>query len=288
MIGTISAVAIVMRREVNRDEATYLLLCFIKHSGSPIMCRSIVLTRSTGILLIFIVALGLWGSSEAKLGAETIGSPAATDATFTDGSFGGVYIWNGSPIFTTAGVASSFEFRNFSNGRAVTPLLFEKSGGTFTLRGIGDEVVSAGAPSTQSGLFSLIAGSAAVGNDYTFGFYDGLVSSNGLGGITLGTKNQGSVQADANGDWAFTGGGTPISGLEPNTTIFSIANAQGGSGTLADPYKLYNFESGNGRTYRMNMTSTVPEPSSIVIAVLAAAGIAVGRLWKGRGSSFSN
>jgi hypothetical protein len=187
-----------------------------------------------------------------------------------DGTNGGVYIYEGNPQFTQTGDAVSFKF--FGSGfttRVITPLLFEYTGpiaeiGTiFTLKGIGTSVGNAGGQTEQTATFDLISGSAGVGVNYTFGYFDGLVDTDGAGGVTIVAKNTGTLIAahslsSGPGQWGFTGGATVINTLNPGT-VFQVANQQGGSGTIEEPYWVYDRSSGdpaNSRWYPMNMTSS--------------------------------
>jgi hypothetical protein len=222
----------------------------------------------TGFILT-LLCIGL----AMPLAAETIGDSATyplDGSPFTDGAFGGVYIYEGTPLFTQTGNAVSFRFfgSEFTT-RVFTPLLFEYTGpiaeiGTiFTLKGIGTSVLNAGGQTEQTASFDLISGSASVGPNYTFGLFDGLVDTDGAQGVTIVAKNQGTLVAahslsSGPGQWGFTGGGTFITSLNPGT-VFQVANQQGGSGTAAEPYWVYDRSSGNpgnSRRYPMNMTSS--------------------------------
>lgn len=124
-----------------------------------------------------------------------------------DGATGQLYLYD-TPT-TTSGKAHLFQFfDNESGTRWITPLVFEKSGNTYFLRGVGTSRNTTGA-GLQSYPFDLIAGSSDMGPNHTFGFIDSLVTVSG-GVLQRSNINNagGSVDWDyaAPTQWRFSTG----------------------------------------------------------------------------------
>jgi hypothetical protein len=110
---------------------------------------------------------------------ETIGNPVV-DAPLVDGAVGSLFVQTSSP-FTEAGDVVSWRF--FNGGvptREFTPLLLEKVGSDYLIRGIGTTINSNGS-GEQNFAFNLAAGSANVGANYYFGWKDGGQGTNNTG-----------------------------------------------------------------------------------------------------------
>jgi hypothetical protein len=213
---------------------------------------------------------------------ETIGDVLARRPN-RDGASGGVYIYAGAP-FTRNGVATEFEFVGEVAGRQLTPVLLELESGSldgnnakYVITGVGTPVMSNGSLEPQSTPFALMAGSAAVSASHTFGYFDGVLASDGAGGVHVVSYNQGAVDFDGNGggNWAFTGNGQAPIGLALGMS-FAAGIGPGGNGSNLSPFQISSRMDGNGRIYSAQMHS-VPEPSSIVLFALGAVGVFVVR-----------
>lgn len=124
-----------------------------------------------------------------------------------DGNSGGVYIYTNT--FGQAGTAETWSFfddDDFSPNRNVTPLLFQKvDSSTFMLTGVGTTVTSNESGAQTDHAFGLIAGSADVDTDYTFGFTDRILTYGGSGNVLNTSLSNGGVvdHQSIGGVWAF-------------------------------------------------------------------------------------
>lgn len=149
---------------------------------------------------LFSVSIALAGLADAQV---TIGNSLIDGSN--DGNIGGVYLY--TDTFGQAGTANTWSFYDDDfNDRSVTPLLFQKiNSTTFQLKGVGTTVTSTKAGAQSGNAFGLIAGSATVASDYTFGFTDRDVSYSGSGTLlTSNSSNGGVVDFQSSiGIWAF-------------------------------------------------------------------------------------
>jgi hypothetical protein len=110
---------------------------------------------------------------------ETVGNPVV-DAPAVDGASGSLFVQTSSP-FTEEGDVTSWRF--FNGGppvRQFTPLVLEKVGADYLIRGIGATINSDGS-GEQNFTFNLVSGSANVGANYYLGWKDGGQGSNNTG-----------------------------------------------------------------------------------------------------------
>jgi hypothetical protein len=205
---------------------------------------------------------------------ETIGDALARRPN-RDGASGGIYIFAGTP-FTRDGAATEFEFAGEVAGRQLTPILLEREAGSldgndvrFVITGVGTPITSNGSLEPQSSPFGLLAGSADVSSSHTFGYFDRVLDSDGLGGITVVSHNQGTVDFDGNssGNWAFTGNSQAPISLAVGSH-FAAGIGPGDNGSDASPFQVSSRADGNGRIYSAQMHSAA-EPSTIVLLAMA-------------------
>jgi uncharacterized delta-60 repeat protein len=127
-----------------------------------------------------------------------------SNRSFNDGADGQLYLYD--TAVGIAGKAQNFEFYdNESGSRYITPLIFEKFGDSYILRGIGTSRLTTGA-GAQSYPFGLVTGSNDMGTNYTFGFVDRYYS----GSVFQTYSGGGSVDWDyaAPTRWRITSGST--------------------------------------------------------------------------------
>ncbi len=127
-----------------------------------------------------------------------------SNRSFNDGADGQLYLYD--TAVGIAGKAQNFEFYdNESGSRYITPLIFEKFGDSYILRGIGTSRLTTGA-GAQSYPFGLVSGSNEMGTNYTFGFVDRYYS----GTVFQTYSGGGSVDWDyaAPTRWRITSGST--------------------------------------------------------------------------------
>lgn len=204
----------------------------------------------------------------ASIGSAQVTIGDALIAGSDDNSSGGVYIYTNT--FGQAGTATSWSFfdnDNDGNNRSVTPLLFQKLSSTiFQLTGVGTTVTTNEGGSQTGNAFGLIAGSASVGSDYTFGFVDRAVSYSGSGtSITTGSSNTGVVDFQSSGGvWAF------VPSAEGTFDLIMGQNFEIGAATDSDDSTVALYGTFNRQYSAQFTTSAVPEP--------ATAGILVGLL----------
>ncbi len=111
---------------------------------------------------------------------SVIGDPLV-DRVSNDGASG--YMFVILEPFRDAGRVTSWSiFDNDTAGRQVTPLLVQRSGDNYVIRGVGATRTSNGA-GVQSFDFSLTSGSDFVGTDYYLAFKDGSVTADNAGVI---------------------------------------------------------------------------------------------------------
>lgn len=204
-----------------------------------------------------IVVTSLLGLSTAHA-QVTIGD-ALIDGD-NDGNSGGVYVYTNT--FGEAGIAATWAF--FDNdgslpNRSVTPLLFQKLSSTvFQLKAVGTTVLSTETGSQTGHAFGLIAGSASVASDYTFGFVDRAVSYSGSGNaITSNSSNGGVIDFQSSGGtWAF------VPSAEGAFSLILNQNYEIGAATDADDSTIALFGTANRQYSAQLTTSAVPEPAS--------------------------
>ena len=110
---------------------------------------------------------------------ETVGNPVI-DAPVVDGAVGSLFVQTSSP-FTEEGDVVRWRF--FNGGapvREFTPLILEKVGSEYFIRGIGATLNSNGS-GEQNAPFNLVSGSATVGPNYYFAWKDGGQGTNNTG-----------------------------------------------------------------------------------------------------------
>jgi len=179
-----------------------------------------------------------------------------------DGANGGLFVDNepldaylsGYPVIEWA------FYDNDTEGLQVTPLLLEKVGSSFIVRGIGETRTSTGR-GEQHYMFDLVDGTDVVGVDYYFGWKDGSLTADNTGVI----------------DWSDSG--SSVDGIR----YFSTGHANNlyagrdlGGGTFY------------GRDYSFQLTVAIPEPAAGVLLglsglALAAVGARRGRRRRGQG-----
>ena len=158
---------------------------------------------------------------------ETVGNPVI-DAPSIDGAVGSLFVQTSSP-FTEEGDVVRWRF--FNGGlptRELTPLILEKVGSEFLIRGIGETLSSDGS-GEQNAPFNLVSGSAAVGPNYYFAWKDGGQGRDNLGVAewTDGTPEQ--VVWFGGGHTAFSAGENLGAGVVTLNRRYSIrANSDSG------------------------------------------------------------
>ncbi len=101
---------------------------------------------------------------------EIIGNPLVARARTTSSS-GTVFLLLDHP-FTRSGELDEWAFFSDTD-RAITPLIFEENGATYSISGVGRTRTSVDGGGAQRFPFELEAGSASVGPGYFFGWKDG-------------------------------------------------------------------------------------------------------------------
>ncbi len=100
---------------------------------------------------------------------ETIGNPVV-EAPIVDGASGSLFVMTSNPFNSVGRVQEWSFFNGVSND--FTPLILEKVGADYVIRGIGRTVASDGL-GEQHFAFDLVSGSAYVGPNHYFGWKDG-------------------------------------------------------------------------------------------------------------------
>lgn len=195
------------------------------------------------------LVFGLCALSTAA-SATTIGNPSSTSGTVVDGCPACGYVL-GTPAGTSGYVTSYSFFADTSGTGDITPLILSGvSNGdgtmTFTVTGVGADVTLTDVDQEETFAFDLTSGSAAVGPNSYFGFYN----TNG----SLVTFNY-----DNNGAGTYlTNGGLGV----------------GNTYTGQDVSLNYNGSGLNDRTYQINADiATTPEPSTFSLMGLGLLGI---------------
>jgi hypothetical protein len=154
------------------------------------------------------------------------------EAPSIDDDVGRIYVI-ANVEFPTAGEVGNWQFFHGETTRRITPMLVEKVGSEFLIRGIGATRESTGA-GAQRFDFELVSGSDVIGPNHFFAWKDG---GNGVG-------NAGVAEYDPNGGGVFALGGKSTFYLGDN---------------LGPALTTFN------RTYSISATS-VPEPSTLALA----------------------
>jgi len=189
------------------------------------------------LAVVMGLALALAGAAQA----EIVGAACVARA-HVDSLSGGVYLYTpgGHAGFTQPGLVASWSFYAAgpaAAGRSVTPLIFrEVAPGRFRVTGIGQTRTNAGT-GFQTFAFDLVAGRAAVGPGFTFGWKDGAT--------TPGSGNPGVIEWDedrANGPFSFT----PLrvgAGLVPDRFEALVGQTFGAGGVaLRGPERTYSIQ----------------------------------------------
>jgi hypothetical protein len=132
------------------------------------------------------------------------------------------------------GNIGTWQFFHGEVTRRLTPLLLEKVGSEFVIRGVGATRASSGM-GAQEYDFELVAGTDLIGDNFYFGWKDG---GNGV-------NNAGVSEYDA--------GGPGVLGFGGSFTTFYVGDS------LGSPSTVFN------RTYSVSATA-VPEPGTAVLA----------------------
>ncbi|NQT36531.1 MAG: PEP-CTERM sorting domain-containing protein [Planctomycetes bacterium] len=179
---------------------------------------------------------------------ETVGNGAGPGVSPPDGVGSLLVVMDNDP-FTQVGFLDTWQFFNDtagSGGRNITPVLLRDTDGEVEVLGVGTTRVGT-TDGFQQHDFDLVDGTGLVSPGDLFGFYYG----DGQGG------NQGSVE--------FTQTGSM------NIRLFSDGNGIQLGDTYTTP--AYNLS----RFYSANASTVVPEPASVVLALLGLVGLVLVR-----------
>lgn len=161
---------------------------------------------------------------------QTIGNPVI-DAPTIDGAVGSLFVMSGNPFNQTGRVQDWRFFNGVSND--FTPLILEKVGADYLIRGIGQTVSSSG-QGEQHFAFNLVSGSAYVGPNYFFGWKDGGQNVNNTGVAEWDDMTADQVIWFNSGHTTFSTGENLGAGLLTLSRTYSIeANSIPEPGTLA-------------------------------------------------------
>lgn len=228
------------------------------------------------LVLLFSVVFVL---SLSQGGATTIGS-STTSRSSTDSATGQVYIYAGD-FFQPGDVVTGFSWFGsvFSGTRDLTPLLFQDTGGKFTVVAIGATETVSGGGGVQSFSFGLQNGTNIAGSNYTFGFVTGLANASGAltgssaGSITFnptvdaGTGVSGGLSTNA---WVFTP-------TDPGLNV-ALGTTFGTNGTFALNSGVGSFQT--DRTYSAQASTGVAEPGTF--SLITGAGLVLAGLFRYR------
>lgn len=209
------------------------------------------------MLAAAMVCAGIGGVNSAS--ADEIVGNAIVARGATDGAVGSIFMHD--QTFSTVGTLQNWSFFHQDAGLTITPVIYELTGGQYTITGIGATRPVTGAGS-QTFDFDLVSGSAAVGPNSFFGWKDG----------GNGTNNLGVPEYDD--------GGSTADWLGPNNTSFSVGQTLGVAA------------GGLPRTYSMSAStvdgaSTAVETAGNPIVNRSLTDGAVGSLFVMRGSPFT-
>lgn len=180
-----------------------------------------------------------------------VGNPLI-DRANDDGSSGIFIHTQEIPFWAPVVEWAFYDNDNYSPDRQITPLILEKVGNTYIIRGIG-QTRTTSERGEQHYLFDLVAGSNMIGPGYYFGWWsgawDGVPTSSNPGVIDFDTL--------AGGNLGILWFGSPGNfGL--GTQLVATGGSQGGF-----------FP----RMYSVELTLAVPEPASALLAGLALVGL---------------
>jgi hypothetical protein len=174
--------------------------------------------------------------------AEAIGNSAHQRATEEMG-LGGAFVLDDP--FTRAGHVTQWAAWTFTNeSPPVTPLVFEKVGSNFFLRGIGATRIWPSNQGTITYDFGLVSGSNFVDSDYYFGWYDGSITA-GTGTGVSGSMRYNTTSFGSTGIW-----------FGNNLTNFNLGT-DFGTGTPLTRY------------YSVQAIAVVPEPAALTLGALS-------------------
>ncbi len=150
---------------------------------------------------------------------------------------------------------------NFTPDRQITPLILEKVGNTYIIRGIGQTRTTT-ERGEQHYLFEVVAGSNLIGPGYYFGWYSGGWANGQPTGANAGVIDFNTLPSGPLGILWFSSPGA--FGLGSQLT------ATGGLGVGSFHARMYSVE----------VTLAVPEPASGVLLGLALIGLVFIPRWR--------
>ena len=181
-----------------------------------------------------------------------IGNPLINRAS--DDGASGIFIHTQAfPFWAPVVEWAFYDNDNFSPDRQITPLILEKVGNNYIIRGIGQTRTTT-ERGEQHYMFDLVAGSNLIGPGYYFGWWSGAWN----GGPT--STNAGVIDFDElpSGPLGILYFSSPGNfGLDTSLT----ATGQLGQGSF------------HARAYSVEVTLAVPEPTGALLASLALVGL---------------
>jgi Ca2+-binding RTX toxin-like protein len=173
-----------------------------------------------------------------------------------DTANGAVFVMD-EPLPTVGNVSSWSFYDTTDNGQQVTPLIVEKVGTNYVIRGVGTTRTS-NASGVQTFAFGLVSGSSAVGANYVLGWKDG----------SSFTTNDGVIDySDGSPDGVHY--------FDPGPALNVGANMGGGNGALAREYSIQFAVDGSVRVNDVAPNAavtaglTAPEGGSVVVSATA-------------------
>ncbi|MEX2186527.1 MAG: PEP-CTERM sorting domain-containing protein [Pirellulales bacterium] len=150
--------------------------------------------------------------------ADEIVGNAIVPRGLTDSASGSIFTHDES--FAATGTLQSWSFYHQDVGLQITPVIYELTGGQYTITGIGASRPVSGI-GTHDFAFDLVAGSANVGPNSFFGWKDG----------GMGLNNAGTVE--------WTNGGGVVDWLGPGHTTFAVNDVLSiAAGALSRTYSI--------------------------------------------------
>lgn len=183
------------------------------------MCRIVVCSHGRFVrpfMLAVALACALAGGFAPSHADEIVGN-AIVPRGATDGASGSIFLHD--ETFAATGTLQSWSFFHQAAAPQITPVIFELTGGQYTITGIGATrpVTGIGAHSYP---FDLVSGSANVGPNSFFGWKDGGIGTNNLGVP----------------EW--TDGGVAVDWLGGGHTTFSVGQTLGVAAPLTRTYSI--------------------------------------------------